>query len=107
LVTDWKVGVWSPAGVQRFFFDTTSASILRLNNFVIQQAPETLYTGIKKTEREADHSPPTGAKITDNYAYEHFLSAHLSMVYTLIKHMKNFIFSIPLKHSGKHTHQPL
>jgi hypothetical protein len=59
---DQEVGVRAPEG-QEFFFWTSSRPALGSTQALIQRLPGTLSLGLKRSAREADHSPPTSANV--------------------------------------------
>jgi hypothetical protein len=59
------VGVPSPNMVKKFLFSTSS----RLALESIQWVPEALSPEVKRPGREADHSPPTSAKVKKMWIY--------------------------------------
>jgi hypothetical protein len=56
---DGGVGVQSPGGVKNFLFFQSSRPALG----PMQSVPGTLFPGVKRPRREADHSPPANAEI--------------------------------------------
>jgi hypothetical protein len=66
---DRGVGVRVPVGVKNFLFFTSSRPALGSTQSRIQWVPGVLYPGIKRTGREADHSPPTSAETKKMWIY--------------------------------------
>jgi hypothetical protein len=53
----------SPDRVNNFLFSTSSRPALGSNQPPIQWVPGVLSPGVKRPEREADHSPPASAEV--------------------------------------------
>jgi hypothetical protein len=53
----------SPGGGRNFHFSKSSRPALGSTQHPIQWIPDPLYAGVKRPGREADHSPPTSAKV--------------------------------------------
>jgi hypothetical protein len=58
-------GVWVPAGLGIFLFTTSSWQALGLSQPPIQWLPGALSLGVKRSVREADHSPPSSAEVEE------------------------------------------
>jgi hypothetical protein len=56
---DWTIEVRIPAGLEVFLFDTV------FNQPLIQCVLAALSLGVKRPEREADHSPSTSAEFKE------------------------------------------
>jgi hypothetical protein len=54
---DRMIEVRFPAGARNFLFDTMSRLALEITQPPIQRVPGDLFLGIKRSGREADHSP--------------------------------------------------
>jgi hypothetical protein len=70
--TGWKIGVLgfdSRWGLGIFLFSTASGTALGPTQPPIQWIPGILSLGIKQSGREADHSPPSSAKIKNVWSY--------------------------------------
>jgi hypothetical protein len=52
-------------GWEFFFFDTVSRPALGPTQLPIQWVPEVLFLEVKRSWREADHSPPSSAKVKE------------------------------------------
>jgi hypothetical protein len=66
--TGWTIGVLgfdSRRGLRIFFFTTTSRTALGPTQPPIQLVPGALSLGVKRPGREADHSPPSSAKVKE------------------------------------------
>jgi hypothetical protein len=64
----WTTGVLefdSWRGMGTFLFDTASGTSLGSTQPPIQRVPGALSLGIKLPDREADHSPPSSAKVIE------------------------------------------
>jgi hypothetical protein len=53
----WRVGVLSLGRVKNFFFSTSSRPVLGPTQPPIQWVPWAVFSGVKQSERDADHSP--------------------------------------------------
>jgi hypothetical protein len=62
-LNDQGFGVLSPGRVKDFLFFTSSKSTLGSTQRPIQWVREALSPGVKRTGREADHSPPASAEV--------------------------------------------
>jgi hypothetical protein len=63
--TGWTIGVlgfYSRRGLGTFLFTTASRTALGPTQPPIQWVPGALSVGVKRPEREADHSPPSSAE---------------------------------------------
>jgi hypothetical protein len=58
-----RIGSSSPGIVRNFLFSTSSIQVLRSTQFFIQWAPKAISLGVKRPDREADHSSPTSAEV--------------------------------------------
>jgi hypothetical protein len=52
--------------VKNFIFSTSSRPVLGSTQPPIQWVPGALSPGVKRSGREADHSPPTSAEVKEN-----------------------------------------
>jgi hypothetical protein len=59
----------SPGRVKNFLFSTSSRRALRPTQPAIEWVPEALSPAIKRSGREADHSPPTSAEVMKMWNY--------------------------------------
>jgi hypothetical protein len=59
-------------------------------SFIISSPP--LIPGVKRSGREADHSPPSSAKVRNAWSYI-FLSQYVFMAWCLVKYDDNFTFT--------------
>jgi len=64
----------------------------------IQWVPGALSLGVKRPERQADHSPPSNAKVTNAWGYTS-TPQYVFMVWCLVKHKDNFTFTLPICYS--------
>jgi hypothetical protein len=81
-----------PAGAGIFLFTTMSRMALGPTQPPIQWVPGALSLGVKRLEREADHSPPSSAKVKEWVElYLHFPNAP-SWRSAQLKHRSNFTF---------------
>jgi hypothetical protein len=62
-VTIGVLGFDSRRGLGIFLFTTASRTALGPTQPPIQWVPESLSLGVKRPEREADHSPPSSAEV--------------------------------------------
>jgi hypothetical protein len=76
-----------------FLFATASRPVLGPTQPLIQCVPGALSPGVKRTGREADHSPPSSAEIKNAWSY---ISPppHVFMAWHLVKHRNNFTFAL-------------
>jgi hypothetical protein len=63
--TGWIIGGSSPGRDEIFLFTAASRLVLGPTQPPIQWAPEALSLGVKRPGREADHSPPSSAKVKE------------------------------------------
>jgi hypothetical protein len=63
------VGVKSPGKVNNSLISTSSRPALGSTQPLIQWAQWTLSTGVKRSRREADHSPPASAEVRKMWIY--------------------------------------
>jgi hypothetical protein len=66
--TGWTIGVLgfdSRRGMGIFLFTTASGTALGLTQPPIQWVPGALSLGVKRPGRDADHSPPSSAKVKE------------------------------------------
>jgi hypothetical protein len=66
---DRGVGVPSPGRVKNILFSTSSIPALGSTQPPIQRVPVALFLGVKRPEREADHSPPISAEVNKMWMY--------------------------------------
>jgi hypothetical protein len=59
----------SPGRVKNFLFSASSRPILGLTQPPIQWVPGALSPGVKRQEREADHSRPASAEVKKIWIY--------------------------------------
>jgi hypothetical protein len=62
---NWMIGVRFPVGAGNFFFNTMSSLALGPTQPPIHWIPGALSLGVKRPGREADHSPPSSAKVKE------------------------------------------
>jgi hypothetical protein len=65
---DSGVGVLSPSGVKNFLF-ASSRPALRFTQLAFQWAPGAVSPGVKRSVREADHSPTASAEVEKIWIY--------------------------------------
>jgi hypothetical protein len=82
-------GVRFPVGLGIFLFTTASRTALGPTQNPIQGVPGTLSLGVKRPGREADHSPPSSAKVKMHGATPPF-PQYAFMVWCLVKQTDNF-----------------
>jgi hypothetical protein len=63
------LGFNSQQGLGIFFFTTVSRTALGPTQPPIQWVLEVLSLGVKRPEREADHSPPSSAEVNNAWSY--------------------------------------
>jgi hypothetical protein len=80
-----------PAGLGIFLFTTASRTALVPIEPPIQWVPEALSLGVKRSAREADHSPPSNAEVQECVAL-YLLPQYVFMAWCLVKHRDNFTF---------------
>jgi hypothetical protein len=56
-------------GIGNVLFTTASRPVLGPTHPPIQLMPRTLYLGVKRPGREADHSPPSSAEVKNTWSY--------------------------------------
>jgi hypothetical protein len=78
-----------PGRGRRHLFPTRSRPVLGPTQSPIQWVPGSIYQGVKRPGHEADHTPPSSAKVKNVWSYT---STPLSvfMAQCLIKHRENF-----------------
>jgi len=59
------------------FFKSACRSVLNNTHSLVQLVPGALTSGVKRPEREADHSPPSSAEVKDAWSYTSFPAIHL------------------------------
>jgi hypothetical protein len=59
----------SPGRVKNFLFSTSSRPVLGSTQSPIQGVPGALSSGVKRSGREADHSPPNSAEVKKMWLY--------------------------------------
>jgi hypothetical protein len=93
--TGWTAGVHNPAcSMMGFvFFASAFKPSLGPTHPLIQWIPVALYPGLKRQWREADHSPPSSAKVKNAWRYTS-TSQYVFMVWFLVKHRGNFTFTV-------------
>jgi hypothetical protein len=62
----WTAGVLFSVGESDFLYSTLSRPALELTQPPIQWVQGVLSPGVKRQEREADHSPPCSVKVENN-----------------------------------------
>jgi hypothetical protein len=79
-----------------FLFTTASRPALGPIQPPILCVPEDPSMGVKRPGGEADHSPPTSAKVNNAWNYTSITPIHLQGV-GLVKHRDNFTFTFNVK----------
>jgi hypothetical protein len=74
-----------------FLFTTVSRTALGLTQSPIQWAAGALSLGVKRTGREADHSPQSSAEGKNAWSYTS-TPQYVYMAWCLVKHRDNFTF---------------
>jgi hypothetical protein len=82
---------WRGLGI--FLFTTASRTALGPTQPPIQWVLGALSLGVKRSGREAEHSPPSSAKIKNAWSYTSALQ-YVFMVWYLVKHRDNFTFTL-------------
>jgi hypothetical protein len=82
--SQWVLGI--------FLFTTMSRMALGPTQPPIQWVTGALSLGIKQLGHEADHSPPSSAKIKNVWSYT-CTPQYIFMVWCLVKHRDNFTFT--------------
>jgi hypothetical protein len=72
-----------------FLFITVSRTDLGPTQPPIQWVPEALFVGVKRLERETDHSPPSSAEVKNALSYTS-TPQHVFMAWCLVKHRDDF-----------------
>jgi hypothetical protein len=96
--TGWTLGVLgfdSRLRLGIFLFTTASRTALGPTQAPIQWVPWALSLGVKRPEREADHSPPFSATVKNAWSYTS-TSQYFFMARCLVKHRDNFTFTFTL-----------
>jgi hypothetical protein len=93
--TDTTKGLESRRGLGIFLFTTTSRTALGPTLPPIQWVSGALSWGVKRPGREADHSPPSSAKIKNASSYTS-TPQYIFTVWCLVKHRDNFTFIVSL-----------
>jgi hypothetical protein len=91
----WTIGVPgfdSQQGLGIFLFTTASIMALGPTQPPIQWVPGALSLGLKWLGNEADHSPPSSAKVKNVWSYIS-TPQYFFMVWCLVKHRDNFTFT--------------
>jgi hypothetical protein len=82
------IGVQFPTGASDFLFSTTSRLTVRPTQWV----PVAPSAGVKWLRPEADHSPPSSAKVKNVWSYTSIIS-YSSKVWSLIKNENSSHFN--------------
>jgi hypothetical protein len=75
-----------------FLLDTTSRPALGPTQPPTQRIPGALSVGVKRPEREADHSPPSSARSKNEWSYNS-TPQYGFMAWCLVKRRDNFTFT--------------
>jgi hypothetical protein len=89
---NWILGFDSQWGLGIFLFTTTSRTALGPTQPPIQWVPGALSLGVKRLGHEADHSPPSSAKVKNVWSYTS-TPQYFFMAWCLVKHRDNFTFT--------------
>jgi hypothetical protein len=92
-----RVGFESRRGLGIFLFTTASSSVLGPTQPPIQWVPGALSMGVKRPDREADHSPPSSAESRNVWSYTS-TPQYIFMAWCLVKHKDNFTFTFIILH---------
>jgi hypothetical protein len=84
----------SKRGLGIFLFTTASRMALGPTQPPIQWVSGALSLGVKRPEREADHSLPSSAKVKNAWSYTS-IPRYVFMVWCLVKHRDNFTYTLP------------
>jgi hypothetical protein len=79
----WRLGI--------FLFTIASRTALGPTQPPIKWVSRALSLGVKRLEREADHSPPSSAEVKHAWSYTS-IPPYVFMVWCLVKHRDNFTF---------------
>jgi hypothetical protein len=77
---------------KNFLFSISSRPVLLPSQVPIEWVPEALSPGVKRSEHEADHSPPTSTEVKETWIYTS-ISTYAFMVLSLIKHSNVTFYS--------------
>jgi hypothetical protein len=83
-----------PAGMGIFLFTTVSRTALRPTQPPIQWVQGDHSLGVKRPRREADHSPPSSARIKNAWNYTS-TAQYFFMAWCLVKYRDNFTVTLP------------
>jgi hypothetical protein len=93
----WTIGILgfdSRRGLRIFLFTTASRTALEPTQPPIQWVPGVLSLGVKRPRREADHSPPSRAKVKKAWSYTS-TPQYVFMAWCLVKNRNNFTLNAP------------
>jgi hypothetical protein len=76
-----------------FLFTTASRTALGPTQPPIQWVPGALSLGVKRQDREADHSHPSSAEVKNAWSHI-FTPQYVFMAWCLLKHRDNFTFTL-------------
>jgi hypothetical protein len=79
-------------GLGIFTFTTASRTALGPTQPPIKWVRRALSLGVKRPEREADHSPPSSAEVKNSWSYT-ATAQYVFMAWCLVNHKDNFTFS--------------
>jgi hypothetical protein len=104
--TGWTIGILgfnTRRGLGIFIFTTASTTALGPTQ-PIQWVPGALSLGVKRLDREADHSPPSSAKVKNAWSYTS-TPPYVFLVWCLVKHRDNNFTSTLLGFHGFQSQQ--
>jgi hypothetical protein len=99
-----RSGFDSQRGLGIFLFNAASRTALGPTQPPILRPPEALSLEVRRTEREADHSPPSSAEVKNAWCYT---STHqyVFMAWCLVKHMDYFTFTFMYSYPTYELHK--
>jgi hypothetical protein len=91
-----------PAGAGNFLFTTASRTALGPTQPPNSWVPGVLSLGVKRPDREADHSPPSSTDVKNAWSYTS-TPQYVFMAWYLVKHRVNFTLPLPYRACGGPT----
>jgi hypothetical protein len=83
-------------GLGIFLFDTMSRPVLGPIQPPMQRVSGTLFLGVKRSGREADHSSPPIAEVKNAWSYAS-TPPYIFMAWCLVKHRDNFTLTFTFR----------